>query len=164
VIDGQNSGDDFVLFKQPILNLVQVSAWIVVQVFLELILYLQWNCRPWTKGSIFIWFSNHTPSMFEKVGPLVQRALREIDSNNTLDIVGAEVLTLEADFQLVICIRMINCWGIASVMELAFIDLVSALEKTLLPKRLQQCLTQILFNPSFNFMYYMCNSCVVLFH
>jgi hypothetical protein len=40
---------------------------------------------------------------------------------------------------------------------------MSALEKTLLPKRLQQCLTQILSNPSFNFTYCMCHSCVVLF-
>jgi hypothetical protein len=40
---------------------------------------------------------------------------------------------------------------------------MSALETTLLPKRLQQCLTQILCNPSFNFIYCMCHSCVVLF-
>jgi hypothetical protein len=40
---------------------------------------------------------------------------------------------------------------------------VSALETTLLPKRLQQCLTQILCSPSFNFIYGMCHSCVVLF-
>jgi hypothetical protein len=41
---------------------------------------------------------------------------------------------------------------------------VSALETTLLPKRLQQCLTQILRNTSFNSIYCLCHSCVVLFH
>jgi hypothetical protein len=41
---------------------------------------------------------------------------------------------------------------------------LSALETTLLPNRLHQCLTQILYNSSFIFIYSMCYNCVVLFH
>jgi hypothetical protein len=40
---------------------------------------------------------------------------------------------------------------------------LSALETTLLPKRLQQCLTHNPWYHSFNLIYYMCHSCVVLF-
>jgi hypothetical protein len=39
---------------------------------------------------------------------------------------------------------------------------VSALETTLLPKRLQQCFTLIPWYSSFNLIYYMCHSCVEL--